>query len=245
MKRFKNYLIGKIRIALLGRGRKRSAIYINKYTKSLYPKFDFSLKVANEDKHIEKWKILQKKITPIYYRLYSTLSCNPDINFVPDDIYINIILPLLNKRVFNLAYSEKNSYDILHGFKVFPRCIVRNIDGIFLDLNYNLILIDDIELSNILKPYKKIVLKPSIDSSGGKNVNVFLNNGKEIFEKDNKNKLTMEYLNNYYKKDYVIQEYIEQHQYLSNFNPTSLNTLRIMTYRSVLDEKIRACFKVT
>ena len=43
---------------------------------------------------------------------------------------------------------------------------------------------------------------------------------------------------NYYKRDFVVQEYLEQDSLFKQFNPTSLNTVRILTYRSLGNEEI-------
>lgn len=239
MKNFKAFLFGRIRIFLLNRGRKRSSTYINRYTKNLYPWFDFSKIVHGENEHILKWKVLNGRINPLYYRLYSTISGNYDINFIPDDIYIGIVLPLLNKPELALAYSEKNIYDIIYEKGIFPKCIIRNNDGVFLDYDYNKLNIDDISLPKTLEDYSKIIIKPTIDSTGGKNVNVFSTNTDKVFISTKNEKLTTSYLRNSYSKNFVIQEYIEQHDFFAKFNQTSLNTLRVMTYRSVLDEKIK------
>ena len=41
-----------------------------------------------------------------------------------------------------------------------------------------------------------------------------------------------------YKSNYVIQQKLESHIELSKFNPSSLNTIRVLTYRSVNSNKI-------
>ena len=41
-----------------------------------------------------------------------------------------------------------------------------------------------------------------------------------------------------YGQDFVLQEAIEQHDYLRQFSKTSSNTLRVMTYRSVIDDEV-------
>lgn len=44
--------------------------------------------------------------------------------------------------------------------------------------------------------------------------------------------------------DFVVQEVIEQHPYLSQFSSSSCNTMRIMTYRSVVDESVNESVNV-
>lgn len=41
-----------------------------------------------------------------------------------------------------------------------------------------------------------------------------------------------------YGSDFILQEALEQSPYMSNFNRTSVNTIRIATYRSVKDESV-------
>jgi len=43
---------------------------------------------------------------------------------------------------------------------------------------------------------------------------------------------------------FLIQEYIEQHPFFSKLNPTSVNTVRIFTYRSVADNKVHVLHSV-
>lgn len=39
-------------------------------------------------------------------------------------------------------------------------------------------------------------------------------------------------------KDFIVQEGLTQSRYVSQFNPTSINMIRVATYRSVLDNKV-------
>lgn len=43
----------------------------------------------------------------------------------------------------------------------------------------------------------------------------------------------MDYLEHHFGKHFIIQECVEQSDYISQFNPTSVNTLRLSMYRSV------------
>lgn len=47
----------------------------------------------------------------------------------------------------------------------------------------------------------------------------------------------MKYLEFYFGRDFIIQECVEQSEYISQFNPSSVNTLRLSMYRSVKDNK--------
>jgi hypothetical protein len=50
--------------------------------------------------------------------------------------------------------------------------------------------------------------------------------------------LSAEFLDKNYGSNYIIQEYVNQHSYFQQFNRTSLNTIRVFTYRSVKTEEI-------
>ena len=49
--------------------------------------------------------------------------------------------------------------------------------------------------------------------------------------------LSLVAINNEYGSDYIIQEAVEQSDYISQFNKTSVNTLRLSLYRSVVDNQ--------
>lgn len=48
----------------------------------------------------------------------------------------------------------------------------------------------------------------------------------------------MEYLNRGYKRNFIIQKAVSQSSFMSVFNPSSVNTLRVATYRSVKTGKV-------
>lgn len=83
-----------------------------------------------------------------------------------------------------------------------------------------------------LKNIGKVIIKPSVDTSSGSNVCLLnIENGIDIIS----NKTINEILEKY-KKNYMIQEVIKQHECLQKLNSSSVNTIRINTY--VCDEKV-------
>jgi glutathione synthase/RimK-type ligase-like ATP-grasp enzyme len=95
----------------------------------------------------------------------------------------------------------------------------------------------DTLLNEFLREHQKIILKPSLDSSGGRNISVFDNNNGS-FVNSNGEILNFAFLKNNYPKNYIIQEWINQNEFYSSFNPTSVNTIRIHTYKSVKNDDI-------
>ena len=96
----------------------------------------------------------------------------------------------------------------------------------FLDADYNPIIKNEIEqvINNIQK--EKIVIKPSIDSGGGKSVSFFKKDGNEY--KSGSNILNLDYLNKHYGQNYLIQEHINQLDFFTLYNKDSVNTIRIL-----------------
>ena len=88
----------------------------------------------------------------------------------------------------------------------------------------------------ILGGGKKLILKPSVGSSSGIGVMMFVEENGIYTSVDRSVKLTMHFLQSY-SKDFVLQDAVEQHPDLSLYNPTSVNTLRLAVYKSVIDDE--------
>lgn len=83
-----------------------------------------------------------------------------------------------------------------------------------------------------IKDIGEVIIKPSIDSCSGQNVNLLnIKHGKDIISNR-----PLEDILNEYNKNYIIQKKIEQHDAYSKLNPSSVNTIRINTY--ICDGKV-------
>ncbi len=186
---------------------------------------------------VEKWSIIDKKVKPEYYRAYRNLSKNDSLDFLPDYMYYALVEPILNNYQFAAFGNEKNFYDkILTGVNL-PITILRNVASINLDKNYNVINLNESKLEELCKEIDSIFVKPTIDSGQGKNVMKFNRHGN-IFKSTDGQDLRLELLNKVYKSDFIIQESLSQCDLLNQFNKDSINTLRILTYRSVKDNEV-------
>src|SRR5690606_25247014 len=71
-----------------------------------------------------------------------------------------------------------------------------------------------------------VIIKPSLESIHGSKVASFVSeNG--ITDKG----IKVEELFNSYGKHFIVQERVKQHEGMSALNPTSVNTVRLFTYR--------------
>ena len=192
-----------------------------------------NIRCKGENEWLKKWARIGVRIDPIYYRLYSSyIGANLDI--VPDNICYTIINPILNPKRYMKFYSDKNTFDILFPKGILASTILRKMDGTYLNANYEFVNLDDIILFKLLDGYNKIIIKPSLDSSSGVGVKVFVKNSKAWCDYSNENVfLCYSFLEETYGDNFIIQEYLEQSLELSKYNDSSVNTIRMTLYKSV------------
>ncbi len=188
--------------------------------------------------YVKKWSVFNHPFSTEQFKNYSRSSGINSPDFVPDNIFFMIIEPTLNKVKTNFAYSDKNLYERFYTGEYFPKGILHCINHSFYDPRFNLIgsLTQD-SLNTLLSGYHEIIVKPSMDSWGGRNIQLFKRTNGDFTNKANE-KLSVQYLNKLSNTDFIVQEKIKPHPFYENFNPSSLNTIRLMTYRSVKTEKV-------
>lgn len=185
--------------------------------------------VEGEDNWAAFWSRFGVKPSLLFYRVYSRYIGN-NVNIVPMDISRNYIEPILNPGWSEFFYNDKNVFGLLFDRQDLPITYFRSIGGKYYDNNYNPLLKDDLIKS--FNKAQKVVVKPVRDL-GGRGVTIYkLSNDGLYYDSDN-NSLSISLLERSYGKDFLIQEYFCQSDYLSQFNPTSVNTIRMNTYRDV------------
>lgn len=187
---------------------------------------------------LEKWSVFGLKAKPSQYRVFRHYI-GDDINIVPEDICHDFIEPVLNPSAYTGYYSDKNVFDRLFPAGYLPKTILRSTFGEISDANYCRVELNDKELCNKLNEcIKKIIIKPTVDGMSGVGVQLFVkqDNGKWINPQNGK-LLNVQYIKNKCGNNWIIQEAVEQYEYINQFNDSSVNTLRLSLYRSVKDEE--------
>lgn len=159
-----------------------------------------------------------------WHRYYKSLTNEFHKNYIPEDIFSAIISPQFNKmRQWPTLLDKNLSYNLFKDFKQ-PKAVVQNINGFYY---VNDKIVDEafaIETCNRIE--NSLVIKPTIDSGDGNMVNVFkVKDHKTTFKN-----LKISDVFKLYKEDFIVQEFVEQSEALKALNPTTLNTLRIMSY---------------
>jgi hypothetical protein len=186
------------------------------------------------------WKGLASAGDKIWLSIYINASGIEDYRYIPETVYYNRAEPSLNNKAFSKAYSDKNFYDSFLDFNL-PQTYFKNIEGVFYDSGNNVV-----DRSSVIKSTdgrEKIIIKPSVESGGGRNV-LLCHKEKEGFRSTEGLFFSTEQLLAHFGRDFIIQEVVESHPFYSRYNATSLNTIRILTYRSISEEKIHALHNI-
>jgi hypothetical protein len=201
-------------------------------------KKDFpAISKENIREHIRLWSQLGSKPSLLWYKVFRGLSRIDDPRFVPEPYYFHKIELILNNKMLSYAYSDKNNYHKIIDNAYLPEVYFRNIEGTYYTGNYT--PAGNPEEINAFMPSDatRIITKASIGSGGGRSIQMFERlNDKWVNSAGNNLDLT--YLEKTYGKNFLLQQHIKQHPSYSFFNETSVNTLRLFTYRSVKDNKV-------
>lgn len=181
---------------------------------------------AYEKVYAEYWHRLLPNANPAWGSLYVAMSGEKDVRYVPEDVFYGVI-----ERCFNFCDGAKgyveNKCDVTFYIpeEYRPRqCLAYN-RGVF--FNGKMEAISPEEADSILKGIEEDTIgKPAFGTSGGVGVKCF-----------RPRELTREFIEKTYE-GFVLQERIRQEGTIAKFNPSSLNTCRMMTFRRPWSGKI-------
>jgi hypothetical protein len=156
----------------------------------------------------------------LWHKAYAAASGRPSVDYLPEDLFYNVFESRLNPRYRKEAYKDKNYYDRLN-WPHLPQTIFRVIDGRLFDKSYRMI---DTERALALARatgLSEFVAKPARETGRGSRV-MFL---------DLSSLTAFLPANMKHHSDWIIQYPIIQHEVMASFNPSSVNTIRIITIR--------------
>lgn len=182
-----------------------------------------------EEDWLCKWRKYDKNLSPFAFRIFSRYI-GPDMNIFPMELCATLVEPVFNPYKYIDFYSDKNAFDLIFS-ELMPETLLRNVNGKFLTKYY-----DFIDSSNIDSFISKIdrdcvILKPTCASSGD-GVSIFYRNGEKFCNKKG-DILNETFLNLHYGQNFILQECFRQSDFTVRFNPSSVNTIRIGTYRDL------------
>ncbi len=201
--------------------------------KSLFKKTEGKV----ESQHKKLWGTLYPCVNNSWLRFYSNVSGISDPQYVPEDIYYSIIERRLNDTNFSRSVEDKGEYECKYGNNLFPVNFLKNVSGSYVDFTNKIVSFKEASKTFAFLG-EDVVIKPSLDSGGGKNV-LYLSFSKPFFVDKTGRKYDLNKVERIYASNFVVQKVIRQNVFFSQFNETSLNTLRVFTYRSILNEEIK------
>ncbi len=135
--------------------------------------------------------------------------------YFPDDWFFDSVDASLNDWRTCKAIDDKGMYDLYFADVKRPKTIARCCGGLWLSEKYE--MIDLKRVLSLCDDAERVIIKPSISSSGGRGI---------VFWQKGQNDLTGK-LNSF--SNCVVEEILEQHDDLNAIHAESINTIRIMT----------------
>lgn len=147
--------------------------------------------------------------------------------YIPNNFYHCELVPRANVHKLQGAFGDKNMCDFFFPGENIVHSILKNMNGYYY---YEGRPVSEEEAISLCQNMENVIIKPSKESQGH-GVQLFnVKNGKTDVEG-----LTIGQLFKRYKKNFLIQNWVKQHKGMAALNPTSVNTMRILSYRSGME----------
>lgn len=220
-----NPILNKVRRIILYR-------HYTKYIKSLRSTCPEIKKLTKEQKQrIQDFyiKYYGKRLPDyLWHEYYYSRNGIFSEKYVPNYIWNEINARMLNKNIAK-AFDDKNLYYTLFPDICKPDAYIKCINGYYYDNESTMreSSITKEKAENKCYNIGEAIIKPTFCSCNGKGVKyIDICNGI-----DKKSGLSIKELMNNYGNNFIIQKVIKQHPELAKLCPTSVNTIRIVTYR--------------
>lgn len=205
---------------------------------------NFSVSTEIKNEYLNLWQAIEKPSLK-WISIYAGINNNADHKYVPEDIYYLYIEPRLNNRIYSLSFADKNNYSTLFSdySDIFPKTYMRKVNRELYNEKYEHLTLDLAENEFNKIQDDSIIIKPSSETSGGKGV-ILLKKEKGAWNSEKNELIQFKEINKCYSHNFLIQKKIDQHPFFNKFNETSVNTVRIYTYRSVKDNSVHILHSV-
>lgn len=161
----------------------------------------------------EYWNRWGISVPVIWHRFFYAVTGEEKVEYLPQSTFVQEIKNKMNAPAFANIWGDKAYTDFFLRDVKTAQSVVRNINGRFTDEDFE--LIDLAKAQEIMNQYDELVVKPSTDTHTGNGV-------KLLHAPFDLSAIAAEY-----KKNYVIQIPIKQHQDMARLNASSVNTIRV------------------
>ena len=150
--------------------------------------------------------------------------------YFPTSVYKNEIAGRLNVYPLKRAYTDKNITDLILPDARQPKIYMKNMNGYFY---VGRTAVSKETAVEMCKDLGDVIIKPSLTARGKGVAKIHIENG--MTDMDGK---SLSEVFDSYKSDYLIEELVHQHKDMAALNPSSINTIRILTYRTGMEVKV-------
>lgn len=191
-----------------------------------------NIKWGVEEEWLNKWRKYDKKLKPDCFRVFSNYI-GASLDIMPLEFIASFVEPILNPKNYLNYYSDKNNFGLILSGVNMPTIYLRNIGGYLLSEDYKIIDRERGEqiICALVKNIERVIVKPT-QLASGRGVQMFFSDGIVLKNREGE-VLSVEYLIKEYGRDWMIQQCVVQSAFCAQFNLTSVNTIRIATYRDV------------
>ena len=199
-----------------------------RYLRSDIDKFNYEVKpLSKEQKRAIKayWKPYSKHICYKWHTFFYSLTGNFDVRYIPEDLMMTDIEGYLNDWSSAHGVDNKNNYQFYFSDVKQPQSVFHKMRGVWHLGDYRVCSFE--EAVESASQYKMIVTKYALDAGKGASLRFWK-------QKDGIDALRS--LMNSLPADAVGQEFVSQHPKLAAFNPSSVNSVRIVTL--IFEEQI-------
>ncbi len=186
---------------------------------------DRALTAAQEKEIKQYYRDLTGMDVPLeWHRYFYRRTGVYSVKYIPTTLYYNDIIGRVNQMQFERAYSDKNLTEtLLSGIKQ-PETVLKNMNGYFYMDGQ---LVDKETAVERCRDISDVIIKPSMQKHGD-GVRKF----SSVAGQTSIDGLSVEDLFKAYGSNFIIQQVVHQHQEMGALNPSSVNTIRILTYHS-------------
>ena len=171
--------------------------------------------------------LIGKKVPLYCHEYFYSRTGHFTKEYVPNNIYHCELVPKANQHRLQGPFGDKNMCDFLFPGENIAPSILKNMNGYYY---YKGNPVSEEEAISFCQNMDNVIIKPSRESKG---------HGVQLFSvKDGVTTLSgkrIDQLFKEYKRDFLVQDWVRQHEGMAALNPTSVNTLRILSYRSGME----------
>jgi hypothetical protein len=181
---------------------------------------------------------LGRKVNPLWHLACATVTGKQDVRFIPHDVWLENVLPTFNRMEMRPTYLDKNLVDVLIGKVPGPQTAIKRIHGRYYGPD-DRSLTSAAARSRLASLDGELIIKGSRTDDGA-NISAIRVEGGQL--SIGGHAVRLEDLERSHGSDFIVQERIKQSPAMAEPHPSSVNTVRIATFRWGSDIRVLVAF---